>query len=753
MLKIGKTTAGLLSAALVMGAVATAPMVSAEPKPSGREVTDKNVDMGSVNTERLGKALIKRGEIKKNTSPAEVEQAVQKYVEERNIPNGVDTSTKFGKKAQKGLKKMQARSIAKAAKGKRKGKATHTDNIAVALVEFPDYTHNKLKEEKGSLYTKDFSESHYRKMLFSPRNYTTPEGLKLTTMAKYYKKQSGGTWTVDGTVTPWMKAKHNAAYYGENDPANNDDDKAPRELVVETLDSVGKAIKGKEAQYDQRDPYDLDGDSNVMEPDGRLDNLMVVHSGVGEDAGGGDLGEDAIWSHRWTLKNPVTIPGTSLKAYDYMIQPEDGAVGVFSHEYGHNLGLPDLYDTNKEDKDKLGSPVGCWSLMSAGSWNGEILGTEPVGFDPWSKEFLQATYGGYWSHPMEIDLKDIQGKKKVDLKEAVNKKLSGKLLKINLPDVEKKPPTQPKTGKYSYFSTVGNDLDTKMTSKTIDLTGVSKASLSFDSWRQIEKGYDYLYVNVIDEATQAKKQLKAYDDDTKGKWVTENLDLSAFAGKKIKLEFQYVTDGGLALDGFYVDNIAVTGDNKTVLEDGAEDPSKANFDLSGFTRFDGSNTLHPSYYLVEWRTHHGVDKGLAKLRRGDSFLTYDPGMVVWFYDGRYANNRTSEHPGYGMVGVVDSHQRVQYWNKDWTNPATDRYQVGDAAFGLSRTSPINIKNYLNYGDMKYRGQPGVPLFNDHRNYTMPGAKEVGKVLPKHGLRIKVLREKNRGGVIQLSKRQ
>ncbi|MFC4076811.1 immune inhibitor A domain-containing protein [Salinithrix halophila] len=746
--KIGKTTAGLLSAALVMGAVATAPMVSAEPKPSGREVTDQKVDMGSVNTERLAEALIKKGKIKKSASPAEVELAVQKYVEKRRVPNGVDTSTKYGKKAQKGLDKMQDRSITKAEKGQLKGKAAHTDNIAVALIEFPDYEHNQIKEERGSLYTKDFSESHYQKMLFSPRNYTTPEGLKLTTMAKYYQDQSGDSWAVNGTVTPWKKAKHDASYYGGNDPARNDNDKAPRELVEETLESVGKAIKGKEDQYDQRDPYDLDGDGNVMEPDGRLDNLMIVHSGVGEEAGGGELGDDAVWSHRWTLKKPATIPGTSLKAYDYMIQPEDGAVGVFAHEYAHNLGVPDLYDTTRSG---LGSPVGSWSVMSGGSWNGKILGTEPVGFDPWSKQFLQATFGGYWSHPMEIDLKDIRGKKKANLKEAVSKNLFGKTLKINLPKVEKKPPTQPKTGKYSYYSTIGDNLDTKMTSKTIDLTGASKASLSFDSWRQIETGYDYLYVQVIDEATNEKKELKAYDDDTNGKWVKEELDLSEFAGKKIKLEFQYVTDGGLTLDGFYVDNIVISSDNNTVLEDGAEEEPK--FDLSGFTRFDGSGTMHSNYYLIEWRTHHGVDKGLAKLRRGDSFLTYDPGMVVWYYDGRYLDNNTSGHPGYGMVGVVDSHQRVQYWNKDWTDPATDRYQLGDAAFGLSRTSPIDIKNYLTYGDLKYPGQPGVRLFDDHRNYTMPGAKTVGKVLPKHGLRIKVLREKNRGGVIQLSKRQ
>ena len=123
---------------------------------------------------------------------------------------------------------------------------------------------------------------------------------------------------------------------------------------------------------------------------GAAGNASALTTGVdsAEEAGGGELEEDAIWSHRWTLKEPTEIPGTSLKAYDYMIQPEDGAVGVFAHEYGHNLGLPDLYDTIGSG---LGSPVGSWSLMSAGSWNGKVLGTEPTGLDPW----VQNVFAGH----------------------------------------------------------------------------------------------------------------------------------------------------------------------------------------------------------------------------------------------------------------------------------------------------------------------------------------------------------------------
>ena len=39
----------------------------------------------------------------------------------------------------------------------------------------------------------------------------------------------------------------------------------------------------------------------------------------------------------------------SLWVGDYTIEPENGGVGVFAHEFGHDLGLPDLYDTARAE--------------------------------------------------------------------------------------------------------------------------------------------------------------------------------------------------------------------------------------------------------------------------------------------------------------------------------------------------------------------------------------------------------------------
>src|SRR5690606_21814634 len=117
-----------------------------------------------------------------------------------------------------------------------------------------------------------------------------------------------------------------------------------------------------------------DGDGDFNEPDGYIDHFQAIHAGIGEEAGGGAQGEDAIWSHRWFANtgqpgpddNPqggAQIGDTGLWVGDYTTEPENGGLGVFAHEYGHDLGLPDLYATQGDDNS-----TGRWTLMSGGSW-------------------------------------------------------------------------------------------------------------------------------------------------------------------------------------------------------------------------------------------------------------------------------------------------------------------------------------------------------------------------------------------------
>ena len=154
-------------------------------------------------------------------------------------------------------------------------------------------------------------------------------------------------------------------------------------------------------QFDVWDRYDYDADGDFDEPDGYLDHFQAVHAGEGEDAGGGAQGADAIWSHRWYV-NPTdfgltgpTVGGedvlfggaqigdTGFWIGDYTVEAENGGLGVFAHEYAHDLGLPDFYDTNAGENG-----TAFWTLMSVGSWLGdgtEDIGTTPDYMGPWEK--------------------------------------------------------------------------------------------------------------------------------------------------------------------------------------------------------------------------------------------------------------------------------------------------------------------------------------------------------------------------------
>jgi hypothetical protein len=130
-----------------------------------------------------------------------------------------------------------------------------------------------------------------------------------------------------------------------------------------------------------------------------VDAVVIIHQGSGEEAGGP---ASDIWSHQWDLASAAYFgDGTGvyttndhaacgdIKIKDYVIQPEKlyggiQTVGVFTHEYGHVLGLPDLYDV-----DYSSNGIGYWGLMSSGAW-GYVSrpGDRPVHLSAWSKYML-----------------------------------------------------------------------------------------------------------------------------------------------------------------------------------------------------------------------------------------------------------------------------------------------------------------------------------------------------------------------------
>jgi immune inhibitor A len=166
--------------------------------------------------------------------------------------------------------------------------------------------------------------------------------------------------------------------------------------------------------------------------------------------------------------------------------------------------------------------------------------------------------------------------------------------------------------------------------------------------------------------------------------------------------------------------------------------------LDGFTK-DRGKFYAKHYYLLEWRSQNGVDQGLAHIRRGNSLMSYDPGLVVWYVDESFDNNWTGIHPGDGFLGVVDADQQTNYWSDKAVGAS--RYQVHDAAFGLSKTD----KMFLDYANitgvtMKDNFTQRNPLFDDNTNYSNPGLVDSGRNVPKYGLKFRVVGESADGKV-------
>ena len=208
----------------------------------------------------------------------------------------------------------------------------------------------------------------YQDMMFSTGTYPTGS------MNDFYLENSYGLYGVTGEASGWHTSAH---LYSDFTPTNYGQVRDVVEQAIQELDPL--------IDYGQFDNDGPDGVPNSGDDDGFVDALFFVHSGPGREQTGDD---NDIWSHAWSFYEPVATDD-GVSCYRYSVEPEelsDGTqitIGVFCHEYGHVLGLPDLYDT-----DYSTSGIGAWGLMSGGSWNrcaGDALGSSPAHFCAWSK--------------------------------------------------------------------------------------------------------------------------------------------------------------------------------------------------------------------------------------------------------------------------------------------------------------------------------------------------------------------------------
>lgn len=117
-----------------------------------------------------------------------------------------------------------------------------------------------------------------------------------------------------------------------------------------------------------------------------------------------------------------------------------------------------------------------------------------------------------------------------------------------------------------------NSLKTLLSNNFVTIPSTAMLpALNFDAKWSLETDYDWVQLEVITESGVSTQMCGKYTnlgtnnqtldlplwDGLQETWVKESIDLSDFKGQKVKFKFSLLSDQGLNLDGFYIDNFEV----------------------------------------------------------------------------------------------------------------------------------------------------------------------------------------------------
>ena len=229
--------------------------------------------------------------------------------------------------------------------------------VPMILVNFADST---LKYDAAALQSAIFDTTQ-----------ATPTG----SLVDYYNWVSAGRLRVRGEVAATVTLPHPEDWYTSSAYGLNSISTPHNDWGL-----VNDAITRADSSVDWN-RYDRDGD-------GFVDMLWIVHAGLGAEANGNRSSLWSLttamagqWSNGGNVETHDLIPGASnrfVRINRFSMLPElspfhPGSlteIGVYCHEFGHALGLPDLYDTSALGGAGNVGP-GNWSLMATGGWGGD----------------------------------------------------------------------------------------------------------------------------------------------------------------------------------------------------------------------------------------------------------------------------------------------------------------------------------------------------------------------------------------------
>ena len=212
--------------------------------------------------------------------------------------------------------------------------------------------------------------------------------------AQYFADQSNGAYRPQFDVFGPVTLSKNMDYYGHNldENGNPTDESSDDTSDQHAADAVVEACLLANQEYNINfADYDSDND-------GYVDFVYVIYAGQGEADGGA---ANTIWPHNYEIEAAIyygectytasqcRVDGKKLNNYAMSSELSGsslGGIGTLCHEFGHVIGLPDLYDTSYGNVYNNSLSPNDWNIMDGGSYNAD--GHCPPNYDPWEKDFF-----------------------------------------------------------------------------------------------------------------------------------------------------------------------------------------------------------------------------------------------------------------------------------------------------------------------------------------------------------------------------
>jgi M6 family metalloprotease-like protein len=486
------------------------------------------------------------------------------------------------------------------------------------------------------------------------------------TITDYYREVSYDQLTMTGTVFSWAKVSKNASYYYGTCNGVGTGCSYTGEFIKEVLD-----LKDASVDFAQYDNDGSDGVPNSGDDDGFVDAAVFVHS-----LAGGECGGSTFISHTWSYSawpNSGGLPYTTndsragggfIQIDEYVLAPAGncGAVtpysgadevidiGVYCHELGHVLGLPDLYDV-----DGGGNGIGHWGVMGSGNWNTK---EKPAHMDAWCKYelgWVLPTVIGW--QPSTVNIPEVETNAVVyklpfhdeRFRRSTSCVITGAYslyCGLTAAEAATRAYANPGTGYGpNWYQTIERDFH---------YSGTGGVTLQYQFTYDTEPSYDF--GQTLIEVNGTELVVAEYNGTGSG---SANIALGPFlaalagAGGDYTLKFRVISD--LSFDdadgndpstcgAFVVDNVSVNGGG-VAYSTGFESS------VDGW-HVDESETRSDEYWLVENRRRTGFDVNL-----------HGEGLLVWHVDGEvvhapFLGNRGTGGAPRGLVveeaeGVFD----------------------------------------------------------------------------------------------------